>query len=267
MSEVKFYPNIRKLISQVRNPPTNVSKFGNANAFLFLFFVVFATQVEKSGMASPDGYASSTSIIGLIIFLFLSMRFEIITAMSMVIAAQWRFSMPDYLGIGVLQGVEDSEKLYRNTLVRFYRNQEINKTITFSTLTVAGVALVWALYDSVVMTNPIHDLSIASATITTLVMTGHLILSYVCSTKREKWASLSNEEINDVVQNRFKNYPNIEEEIPSIDELEELLESARLSDRNALGAANYLETVLHSSARRLVIISIIIGVCTFLILL
>ncbi|MFW9932864.1 MAG: hypothetical protein ACFFDR_09410, partial [Candidatus Thorarchaeota archaeon] len=186
---------------------------------------------------------------------------------SVVVAARWRLSMPDYLGIGVLQGLEGSEDIYRNTIVRFYKNQEINRTITLSTLIVAGVALVWALYDSVVMTNPIHDLSIACAMITIVVMSGHLILSYTCSRKLEKWSSISDDIVRDLVQNRFKNYPNIEEEIPSVDELEELLESARLSDRNALGVANYLEAVLHSSARRVTILSIVIGVCTFLILL
>ncbi|MFW9920350.1 MAG: hypothetical protein ACFFED_12175, partial [Candidatus Thorarchaeota archaeon] len=155
-------------------------------------------------MVSPDGYASLPSIVGLILFLFLSMLFELLTAMSIVVAARWRLSMPDYLGIGVLQGLEGSEDIYRNTIVRFYKNQEINRTITLSTLIVAGVALVWALYDSVVMTNPIHDLSIACAMITIVVMSGHLILSYTCSRKLEKWSSISDDIVRDLVQNRFK---------------------------------------------------------------
>ena len=96
------------MIKQIRNPPTNVSKYAVINSFFFLAFVVFAAQLEKSGMASPDGYASLPTIIGTIIFLFASLMLELFIVMSIIVAARWRLAMPDYLAIGILKGEQET---------------------------------------------------------------------------------------------------------------------------------------------------------------
>lgn len=90
------------------------------------------------------------------------------------------------------------------------------------------------------MANLIHDLSIARAMIIILMMTGHLVQSHACNIKQKKWASLFNEAVRDFVLDRFKDYPDAGEELPSIDELQELLENARRGDRNALARCGQL---------------------------
>jgi hypothetical protein len=267
MSDMTFYPHIRRMILQIKNPPSNVSRFGNLNAFFFTVFVVFTAQVEKSGMSSPDGYAALPLIAGTIIFLFISMIVEIFVGMSVVVAGRWRQTMPDFLSIGILKGVDSSESLYRDSLVQFYHNQEINITITTATLVIALLSLGWGVYTSLTLGYFANELSVASAFIASLAMTAHLAISYTARRKGKKWAATSDDEIRERVHVRFKNHPGIEDVVPSVDELEDLLEEARRSNQHALGAANYLESLLRSDARRVTFLAVIIGICTILILL
>lgn len=268
MSKIKFYPNLKKMIAQTRAPPATVGKYANLNAFFFLALVVFASEVEKSGMTSPDGYASLPVLIGTILLIFIAMLLELAVAMSLVVASRWRLTVPDFLAIGVLKGEENAEEVYRKTLVRFYGGQDINRTVTAATLVVALVSLGWALYDSMILGYAAHDFTLATATITSIVMLGHLIISLVARSKREKWQHLSDEAIRDDIFERFRDYPeDIDEVVPSVEELEELLQQARFSDSEALRTADQLEAFLRTDARRIAVFAIIIGVCTFLILL
>jgi len=271
MSDITFYPRLKKMISQIRNPPSNVSKYGNINAFLFLFFVVFAAQIEKIALIDPEGPLLLYTIYGMIIFLYLSMIMEAFVAAFIFAAIRWRLTTPDFFAIAILKDAEGSESVYRNIIIRFYRNQEINRILTSATLIVALVASILSIYNSMMQGFISYELTVGSSLITSIVMVVHLAVSTFSSKKREKWEQLSDDEVHEIVDQRFQNKAEIRDEIiesvPSMEELEDMLEQARLSNREALSTANQLEAILRDNRRRTIVLALIVGVCTALLLL
>ncbi|MHA1666212.1 MAG: hypothetical protein ACTSW7_02460 [Candidatus Thorarchaeota archaeon] len=271
MSDITFYPRLKKMISHIRNPPSNVSKYGNINAFLFLFFVVFTAQMEKIALIDPEGSILLYTLYGMITFLYLSMILEAIVAAHIFAAIRWRLTIPDFLAVAVLKDAEGSESIYRNTIVRFYRGQEINRVLTVATLTVALITSTLSIYNSMIQGFITFELTVGASLITSIVMLGHLAVSVISHKKREKWLQLSDDEIREIVDLRFQKkaelHNEIIESVPSMEELDDLLEQARLSNGEALGIANYLEAFLKSNAHRTIVLAIIVGVCTVLLLL
>jgi hypothetical protein len=271
MSDITFYPRLKRMISHIRNPPTNVSKYGNINAFLFLFFVVFAAQIEKVALIDPAGPLLLYTFIGMIIFLFLSMMLEAFVAAYIFAAIRWRFTIPDFLAVAVLKDAEGSESIYRNTIVRFYRGQEINRVLTVATFAVALITSALSIYNSMIQGIITYELTVGVSLITSIVMLGHLTVSVISHKKQKKWLELSDDEIREIVDQRFQKKAELRTEIiesvPSMEELDDLLEQARLSNREALGIANYLEAFLKNNARRTIAFAIIVGICTVLLLL
>ena len=102
-------------------------------------------------------------------------------------------------------------------------------------------------------------------------MVVHLTVSTFSQKKREKWEQISDDEIYEIVNQQFQDKVEIRDEIietvPSMEELEDLLEQARLSNREALTTANQLEAILRDNRRRTILLAVIVGVCTALLLL
>ncbi|RDE11253.1 MAG: hypothetical protein C4K49_11990 [Candidatus Thorarchaeota archaeon] len=237
----------------------------NANAFGFLILLVLSAQLEKSGMASPDGYAPAPLGLATLTIMLLVMGLELVVALQVLSASWWRLSAPDFHAIAVLKGAPGSESRYRDTLVAFYRGQEANRTMAVGDLAVASVSLLWVFSDSLTEGLVRYQLTAAVAAITVLVMSAHLTVSLMAKEKREAWLKKPDDLIRSTVEARFKNHPELEDAL-SLEELDELLERARLSEKPALRALSGLESILESGARRILFLSIVIGVCTFLLL-
>ncbi|MBD3406272.1 MAG: hypothetical protein GF411_09200 [Candidatus Lokiarchaeota archaeon] len=265
MKQERKRNNIRRMIQNIREPPTSKSVM-NLSSVLFLLLIISARQVEKMGLASSDGYAPITIILITIALLLLSFSVEILVAVRVLLASWWRLSAPDYLAVGVLKEKTQATEHYRNSLASFFGRHEANFVLTASTVIVAVWVGMFALIDGLNQGVFIHALSGAVAIVALLAMIGHSIITVIAKRKRENWLQKSDEEIETEVRKRYESHPDITE-VYSLDELENLLEQAGLRDEGALQETDRLETYLYSYRRRGIVLTIIIGVTTILLLL
>lgn len=260
MSLGREYPQLQEMIRRFRNPPTFVAKYMNINAIVFLLFIVVAVQTEKLVMASPDGSAPVPLFLTLIALIFLSFSLELAIAMNVLTASWWRLSAPDFLSIAIMKRSPGAEARYRRTLIAFYRGQEANRTLTGTTLIVGLVTGLWVFAGAISSGSVRLQLTEGVALIVCLSMTAHYLISLVAMRKRKKWGRTTDAEIRLSVEERLSKYPEVYDAM-TLEETELLIEQAELGDSIAEETADRLEILLRSDRRRMILLSIILGVC------
>jgi len=266
MSLGREYSQLQEMIRRIRNPPTFVAKYMNINAIVFLLSIVIAAQTEKLGMTRPNGSTPAPVFLALIALVFLSFGLELAIGLNVVSASWWRMSAPDFLSIAIMQKSPGAEARYRRTLIAFYRGQEANRTLTGSTLIVGLVTGLW-VFAGAISSGSVHlQLTEGLAFVVCLSMTAHYLISLIAMRKRKKWGRTTDAEIRLSVEERLSKYPEVYDAM-TLEATELLIEQAELGDSIAEETAGRLENLLRSDRRRIMLLSIILGVCIALLLL
>lgn len=266
MSLGREYPQLQEMIRRFRNPPAFVAKYMNINAIVFLPTIVIAVQTEKLAMAIPDAYPPLPLTLALIALIFLSFSIELAIAMKVLTASWWRMSAPDFLSIAIMQKSPGAEARYRSTLIEFYRGQEANRTLTGSTLIVGLVTGLWVFAGAIFSGSVRLQMTEVMAFVVCLSMTAHYLISLIAKRKRKKWGRTTDAEIRLSVEKRLSKYPEVYDAM-TLEATELLIEQAELGDCIAEETADRLEILLGSDRRRIMLLSIIFGVCITLLLL
>ena len=266
MSPDRQYPQLQRMMKRFRSPPAFVAKYTNINAIVFLLAIVIAVQTEKLATAIPDAYPPVPLTLTLIALIFLSFSLELAIAMNVLTASWWRMWAPDFLSIAIMKRSPGAEARYRRTLIKFYRGQEANRTLTGSTLIVGLVTGLWVFANAISSGSVRLQLTEAMAFVVCLAMTAHYLISLIAMRKRKKWGQTTDAEIRMSVEERLSKYPEVYDAM-TLEETELLIEQAELGDSIAEETANRLEILLRSDRRRIMLLSIILGVCIALLLL
>lgn len=254
------YPSLQRMLNQLNRPFANVKRWMNINALCMMLLVVGFLEIPMVAASAPDGYAPILLVFSFIALFFLVIIAEAYIAIAVFYGIGWMMNVPLFFAIGVVRGVENAERRYRDVVSRFY--QRFRGRILFSSLVlVANLCFLLLIYIDWIQAGETLFPDIGFISLCVCVFTSaHILISFVAKKKQEEWDRKSDVEVHLDIELKRQRIPQLGT-IPSVDEMEEILQNAKLGDVDAQRDAEDYNRIAHSGQIKNLVWMIIFFVC------
>ncbi|MFX1559472.1 MAG: hypothetical protein ACFFBL_02680 [Promethearchaeota archaeon] len=259
MSNSSKYPSMQRMLKQLNKPIPNVGQYISFNTLCMILLLPLLYQTEKIAASDPSGFAPVPLLFGALALVIIVVIVEGIIAAVIFSGMSWMMNVPGFFAIGVIRGIEGAEERYRNAHIGFYGRLQSNVIfsgvvlLAYSCIGLLGL-ISWISYSTFI------GIVIAFAII---VLSAHIVISFVAKRKEHKWREISDTQIRNDAELKRQRFPEMSS-LPSVDEMEEILQGAKLGDATQQSDASLIDGIVKQGYLKNLIWMLIVVICLML---
>lgn len=256
-------PALSKFIKKLNKFPPSPTRYMNINNLVMMVLVPIFVQIQRMTLANPNEYSPAPLVIcGLLLMVF-ALMLEIFVVTVFFLGIRWLVSIPNYLAVGVIRGIEGAENRYKLAHVNFYTRLKGNLLLAGACFTIAAGAGIVIGLDFLVSGYVTYTFAAVVLLFAIPYSALHLLVIMISRKKTREWTIRPYRDIQDIAEEKRNRIP-LMAEIPSLDEMEASLLESNLGDYSEQEKASLLDEAAKRTERSplvSIIIGIVIAVC------
>jgi hypothetical protein len=261
------YASMQRMLKQLNKPPPNVGRLVEMNAICMMILIPTLLQVERIAYSSSDGYTSVPLALGGFGLIFVVAIIEMIIAIVIFSGIGWMMNVPGFFAIGVIRGLEGAEDRYRRVHIGFYRRLQGRILLSGPVLAVGLVLGGYMLFEWISTGIVLYPITTTMLTLLIIPsLTANILIGFIARMKQRKWITISDTQIHNDVELKRQTLPKLAS-VPSVDEMEEILQNAKIGDAVAHSDAKIIDQVIGQSTPKMLVWMIIVFICVFVLFL